>query len=87
MSVVPGTGVEPACPFGQIILSDPCMPFHHPGMLGPWCGKVTPSRARDMLPTRLRAAIPTSRGVATSGVLGVGVPWPTRRLVPSAGGC
>jgi hypothetical protein len=40
----------------------------------------------DSLPTTLRAAVPTYRGVATSGVLGVGVPWPTRRLVPSASG-
>ncbi len=48
---------------------------------------VQPSSTRDSLPTTLRGAVPTYRGVATSGVLGVGVPWPTRRLGPIAGGC
>jgi hypothetical protein len=28
---MPGVGVEPTRPFGQRILSPPCLPFHHPG--------------------------------------------------------
>lgn len=31
MSGVPGAGVEPARPFGQMVLSHPRLPFRHPG--------------------------------------------------------
>ena len=31
LMLVPGAGLEPASPYGQEILSLPCMPFHHPG--------------------------------------------------------
>jgi hypothetical protein len=63
--VVPGTGVEPACPLGQMILSHPCIPFHHPGLPVRVATTVTLTRARHSLPTTLMAVTPASRGVAT----------------------
>ena len=70
---VPGTGFEPACPFGQMILSHPRQPIAPPRPARPDRDKVTLSRAGRSLPTTLRAAAPRYPGVATSGTLGVGV--------------
>ena len=40
---VPGTGVEPAHPFGHYHLKVACIPFHHPGLIKSGIPGITPA--------------------------------------------
>ena len=37
---VPRAGFEPACPFRQMLLRHPCLPFHHPGFISYYANLV-----------------------------------------------